>query len=318
MSSVFMTRVRAIPRYAKTTLVRYFPAPSIARDPSNPLAWIAASNKMLESLPSGTRTLIRNHNLRPDTHELVVFADDIRAAAGSALKRLADKGVSPDTVSEAINEIIRYKTVAQCAYAHRAGLYFEHAEPHMAKQWNGIIWPIIKDEDFTNTLELACGHGRNTEFLRRLARMIDLVDVNQNCIEACRQRFGQEKDGCAFRYHVTSGTVLPVGDETISFGYSWDSMVHFDKLVVQDYVREFARVLKPGGTAFLHHSNYGEVAPDSDWAKNHGNRSDMTASLMRDYARQSGLSMKFQRLSGLADGWGIDDLDCLSLLQKPL
>jgi hypothetical protein len=43
----------------------------------------------------------------------------------------------------------------------------------------------------------------------------------------------------------------------------------------------------------------------------------MTAELMRQYAEEAGLKVKFQRLSGTADGWGIDDLDCLSLLAKP-
>src|SRR5258708_39839112 len=94
-------------------------------------------------------------------------------------------------------------------------------------------------------------------------------------------------------------------------------MVHLDKVGVRDYVKEFYRVLKPGGSVFLHHSNYGTVAPDSSWTKNHGNRSDMTASLMREYAQEAGLDIKFQRLSGMADGWGMDDLDCLSLLSKP-
>jgi hypothetical protein len=42
----------------------------------------------------------------------------------------------------------------------------------------------------------------------------------------------------------------------------------------------------------------------------------MTAELMREYAQDAGLTVKFQRLSGTADGWGIDDLDCLSLLAK--
>ena len=187
----------------------------------------------------------------------------------------------------------------------------------MPMQWERTIWPIIKDEDFSSTLELACGHGRNTEFLRRYAKSIDLVDVNQTCIDACEQRFGAEKDGCVFRYHVTTGNSLPVPGGSISFIYTWDSMVHFDKLVVRDYVHDVFRALKPGGSAFLHHSNYGTVAPNSSWTKNHGNRSDMTADLMREYAEEAGLKIKFQRLSGTADGWGIDDLDCLSLLAKP-
>lgn len=53
-------------------------------------------------------------------------------------------------------------------------------------------------------------------------------------------RTSSERNGCTFSYRVTSGNILPVGHATMTFGYSWDSMVHFDKLVVQDYVREFA------------------------------------------------------------------------------
>jgi hypothetical protein len=109
--------------------------------------------------------------------------------------------------------------------------------------------------------------------------------------------------------------MLPEG--CITFGYSWDSMVHFDKLVVRDYVFEFARVMARGATAFLHHSNYGALKSDSNWASNYGTRSDMSAKLMLDYAARAGLVLAFQRLSGRADGWGADDLDCLSLLKKP-
>jgi hypothetical protein len=94
-------------------------------------------------------------------------------------------------------------------------------------------------------------------------------------------------------------------------------MVHFDKLVVRDYVAEIARILKPGGSAFLHHSNYGSVAPDSDWASNPGTRSDMSAALMRDYATAAGLEVVRQELQGRAQGWGMDDLDCASILRKP-
>ena len=81
-------------------------------------------------------------------------------------------------------------------------------------------------------------------------------------------------------------------------------------------VANVARVLQRGGSAFLHTSNYGALAPDSDWTKNHGNRSDMTADLLRQFSESAGLMVKFQRLSGKDDGRSIDDLDCLTLLSK--
>jgi hypothetical protein len=93
-------------------------------------------------------------------------------------------------------------------------------------------------------------------------------------------------------------------------------MVHFDKLIVRDYVHDIARVLKTGGSAFLHHSNYGAVSPDSDWASNPGTRSDMSAELMRVYAAESGLQVVSQHIQGRAEGWGTDELDCVSILRK--
>jgi SAM-dependent methyltransferase len=244
------------------------------------------------------------------------YLDEISRLAGSVLQEAA---VDPlKSLPRVVDEIIRWKTVIQCRDTHAgpAG-YFPAAEAGMAWQWENVIWPIIEGNDFSIVLELAPGHGRNTEMLRCHTGEIHLVDVNQSCLDACRARFGDQKDLCRFFYHLTDGTNLPgIGDSSISFGYSWDSMVHFDKIVVRGYVLEIARVLRPGGRAFLHTSNYGSVKPDSDWASNPGSRSDMSAALLRRYAEEAGLTVTFQRLSGVKDGWGMDDLDCLSVVER--
>jgi SAM-dependent methyltransferase len=318
MLGVFAARLRAIPKYGRAIIVGRLPVPSLATAPSNPLAWASAADRLFDELPLPTQTAITAYEIRPSSKKLIFFADDIERRGGNVLLRLSKGGETASSVALAIDEIVRQLTIAECAYAHRAGAYFTDAEAFMSKQWTRTIWPIIHKEDLTHSLDLACGHGRNTEFLRQHAVTIDLVDVNRSCIETCRSRFGKSMNDCTFRYHVNDGKDLsPVVDSSISFVYSWDSMVHFDKLVVADYIREIARVLSPGGSAFLHHSNFGSFAPDSNWTKNHGSRSNMTAELMREYAVKNGLFVKFQRLSGTNDGWGMDDLDCLSLLGKP-
>ena len=313
-SILLLRKLRAIPKRIAATAAAYFPVPSLNDAPSDPRAWVALAHKKYASLPENTRSLIKNHKLKTNSSILSLFQQNIQSGTGQKLRDLATGERTPDVIGEAIGEIVRWKTLAQCAHAHQFTGYFSYAEPAMSALWESVIWPIIKDEDFTSVLELACGHGRNTEFLRRYALSIDLVDVNFHCIEACRKRFCDAKNGCRFRYHLTNGNGFPeIADEAISFGYSWDSMVHFDKLIVQDYVKEFARVLRLGGTALLHHSNYGAVAPNSDWANNPHRRSDMTAGLMHEFAKEAGLSIKFQRVMG----WGgVDDLDCLSLVSK--
>ena len=59
-----------------------------------------------------------------------------------------------------------------------ATTYFEPAEAHMDFQWNMVQtflapYPI----DYTTTMELACGHGRNSERLANLSQNMISVDV---------------------------------------------------------------------------------------------------------------------------------------------
>lgn len=188
----------------------------------------------------------------------------------------------------------------------------------MEMQWNDIIYPLIEGLDFTAALDLACGHGRNSEFLRKLTKELHLVDINRSCIDACRERFSDEKDGTRFYYHVTDGNhVSMIAPDSLTLVYSWDPMVHFDKLIVRDYIADIARVLKSGGSAFLHHSNYGAVSPDSSWTSNPGTRSDMSADLMKEFAAGSGLTVISRHIQVRAEGWGMDGPDCASILRKP-
>ena len=288
--------------------------------PCSLVLWLDLIGLSAPGMPEAVRDQIRSHDLTR-TGVILGFKDELESRMGAdleaAYKRLEAESAAL-VCADVVAEMIRLKTIAQCRDAHAEGNYYRDAEPYMQKQCDAVIWPIIQNLDFQHVLELAPGHGRNTEFLRRLASSITLVDVNPNCIEACRERFGDRVDGCQFRYFVTDGDSLAMIDsESQTLVYSFDSMVHFDSSVVRAYVHEIARVLRPGGSAFLHHSNYGTVAPNSYWAHNPGNRSDMTAERMREFAEEAGLDVAFQRLSGIADGWGLEDLDAFTVLSRP-
>lgn len=93
-----------------------------------------------------------------------------------------------------------------------------------------------------------------------------------------------------------------------------DAVVHFDKTVVEKYVHEFARVMKPGARGFVHHSNHGVVAPESNWLDNPHWRSNMTRELFAQYCRDAELEIVSQTLMA----WGAhSELDCLSVFRKP-
>jgi len=224
----------------------------------------------------------------------------------------------PSLNAENPEDLVVKQQVRECAVAHDISqdssvTYFQMAESGMLGQWIEHIWPCIKEFDFSVTLDLAAGHGRNTEMLKALAEEIYMVDVNHSCIEACKSRFGDTDGKCRFHYIVNDGYSLKdIPDSSITAVYSWDAMVHFDKLVVKRYVSEFARVLKNGGQAFFHHSNYGHVAPGADWRANPGWRTNTTKEFVAECVQSCGLELILQH----ALDWKGNPFDAISTCRK--
>jgi len=128
--------------------------------------------------------------------------------------------------------------------------------------WFGTILPRIGRRLPTGTiLEIACGRGRVTSFLLDQCDRYVGVDLAPNCVEICAARFS---DRTAASFHATDGKSLPmVEDESIDFAVSWDSLVHADHIALRGYLRELATKLRPGGHAFLHHSNLGAFVDEA-------------------------------------------------------
>ena len=127
--------------------------------------------------------------------------------------------------------------------------------PYM--QWYGAILPRIHRYLPTgNILEIACGYGRWTQFLKDVCKNIVAIDLSEECIDACRQRFSN----CShIDYHVNDGKSLQmIPDASIDFVFSFDSLVHADEPILDAYLSQLPRILKSEGAAFIHHSNLGE------------------------------------------------------------
>jgi ubiquinone/menaquinone biosynthesis C-methylase UbiE len=132
------------------------------------------------------------------------------------------------------------------------GPYYDEAEKAMEGQWRDLVWPSIETCNFDCTIDLAAGHGRNTERLRHLAIKIIAVDVNETNIAFLRRRFASEK-ATNVDFLLTDGVGLAgIADNSVTMLYCFDAMVHFDSDVVRSYIREAARVLAPRGHGFIH------------------------------------------------------------------
>jgi ubiquinone/menaquinone biosynthesis C-methylase UbiE len=126
-------------------------------------------------------------------------------------------------------------------------------------QWYGTILPRIKSYIPTNRiLEIACGYGRWTQYLKDLCKNLVVVDISEECIQACKQRFS----GCShIEYHVNDGTTLDmISDSSVDFVFSFDSLVHSGESVMKAYICQLQRILVNAGVAFIHHSNLGQYA----------------------------------------------------------
>lgn len=125
-------------------------------------------------------------------------------------------------------------------------------------QWYGTLLPRVHRFIPARTVvEIACGYGRWTEHLRGVAEHTIAVDLNENCVAACRERFAHD---ATVSCHVTDGRSLPmVPDGSADLVFSFDSLVHADRQVMDAYLAELTRILSPDGAAFLHHSNLGST-----------------------------------------------------------
>lgn len=188
--------------------------------------------------------------------------------------------------------------------------YYDDAERHMARHWENIVFPMIQSADFSNVLEIASGHGRNSEFLLPLCDSLILSDVNQENIDFCKNRFSGRDSN--IRYLVNDGSgFADIDTSSISLVYCYDSMVHFHSDVVRSYLSEIKRVLRSDGLAFLHHSNSVANPGGLDISKHVQGRNFMSKEMFAHYAVLEGLSVVQQKV---LDWGGSPAMDCITLL----
>jgi SAM-dependent methyltransferase len=122
--------------------------------------------------------------------------------------------------------------------------------------WSQILFPRISQFIPAYTiLEIAPGFGRCTDYLKNYCHRLVVVDLSPRCVEACKKRFSTVSH---ITYHVNDGKSLAmIPDGSIDFVFSFDSLVHAEADVLESYIKQLAKMLKPNGTGFIHHSNLG-------------------------------------------------------------
>jgi ubiquinone/menaquinone biosynthesis C-methylase UbiE len=184
-------------------------------------------------------------------------------------------------------------------------------------QWEGSIFPRIRKYLHGDVVEIAPGFGRWTEFLRQHCDSLVGIDLLEKCVEQCRQRFSEDS---RLRFLANDGRSLPtIRDGSVDFVFSCDSLVHVEAETMKGYAAEIKRVLKPGGAAFIHHSNLESI---TFWdrlragtnglpRRLHMRARSMSARVMNEFVKLNGMSCTRQELIS----WGNPLLiDCFTTI----
>ncbi len=200
---------------------------------------------------------------------------------------------------------------------------------------DGFIKPNVSET--SDVLEIAPGHGRWSEQLIASSLHATLVDLSPACIEFCRERFGSFDN---VSYLANDGKSLTgVADDSIDFIWSFDAFIHMNADVVDSYFAEVRRVLKPDGTAYIHHAGRRHVFLPLSFLRDMGRpgrklykmltmgkyndddgwRSDMSRQTIAELAAKNGLSVQRQLQSWGENGeFSFEKYgDYISVLRKP-
>jgi ubiquinone/menaquinone biosynthesis C-methylase UbiE len=195
----------------------------------------------------------------------------------------------------------------------RESAYYEDAE-----RWTFLFWnsehafrPFFDQLDLTSVVELASGYGRHAEKAAPLAGRITLMDIHEENLAVCRKRLSGFEN---VDFVLNNGfDFRPIPDESLTAIYCYDAMVHFSQDLVGSYLRDATRVLRPGGRALLHHSNYNGPAMEH-YGLHPMARNVMPRGCFDKLAHDAGLSVIRNQIISWGD---VPELDRISLLEKP-
>jgi SAM-dependent methyltransferase len=177
-----------------------------------------------------------------------------------------------------------------------------------AAQWFGSLYPRIhKYLPARRILEIAPGFGRWTRFLIPSCAEFKAIDLSSRCVEACKARFPGHGDD----FHQNDGLDLSAATGKYDFIFSFDSLVHADLDVFDNYVPQILSKLTEYGVAFIHHSNF----PASGSLKNpHIRSQNVDSEKLADLIGKSGGSVLIQERINWRGGAEL--IDCLTTFSR--
>lgn len=152
-----------------------------------------------------------------------------------------------------------------------------------------------KDPSQMRVLEIGCGAGRITRALGRLFGEVHAVDVSGEMVALARQALSALPHAHAHQNNGMDLSVIP-SDKPFDFAFSTIVFQHIpSREVIETYVREVCRLLRPGGLFKFQVQGDAtmQTDPDDTWLGVPFSEADA-----RDLAEQCGFEMRYHHGAG--------------------
>ena len=153
-------------------------------------------------------------------------------------------------------------------------------------------------------LEIGSGAGRWTEILQPLAKKLIVTDISPKCIEICKKRFESKNN---LDYKLIDKRLDFIDDGVIDYVWSYAVFVHINPSDIDRYIKDFSRILKPGGYTIIHHcGTYSDYHGSAE-----GWKAFIGAKQFSELVRKHGMEIVEQPTKLLRPG------DVISIFTKP-
>jgi SAM-dependent methyltransferase len=123
---------------------------------------------------------------------------------------------------------------------------------------------FIEPREFETLLDVGCGTGVNVLRLHSRVRNIIGIDYAWGSLKRCQKRIQTNKIKNAYLYHA-SATAIPLPDCSVDRILCLSVLQYLDDVEFRQALREFVRVLTPGGTMILHVKNLSSLYWSTLW-----------------------------------------------------
>jgi SAM-dependent methyltransferase len=139
-------------------------------------------------------------------------------------------------------------SVKQWRRLHDKGYFENHRHcrgwPVAPKLSGPLFGTFLNLEPDDDVLEIGCGYGSLLCAVADRVRSVVGIDVHPEPLKRARDILHEKTNVCIL---LTDGISLPFDDKTFSVVYSYAVMQHIPRSLVEVYIREACRVLKPAG-----------------------------------------------------------------------